>query len=90
MGYDAVAGTPIEYMPDDAEAVNEDWRLLADQLLPRPTLPIACTLSFNDEGLPLFPAVDMNSITATQLQEVFKLYFGQVWGESHSIAVTTT
>jgi hypothetical protein len=81
MGYDATAGTPIEYKPDNAEAVNEDWRLLADQLLPRTTLPIACTLSLNDEGLPLFPAVDMDSITTTQLQEVFKVYSGQVWGK---------
>jgi hypothetical protein len=82
VGFDAAANTPIEYKDENGDTDDKDWRLLADQLLPRVAPPIACDFLLTSEGLPLFPSVDMNSVTAAQLQEILKIYFSQVWGES--------
>ncbi|KAF6742857.1 hypothetical protein DFP72DRAFT_1103214 [Ephemerocybe angulata] len=77
-GYDALTDEALSFVPDDNEQRADEWRVLADRLLPRRPEPSA-KLPTDATGAPVFPSVDLLAVSAAQLQEYFTQYFNELW-----------
>ncbi|KAF6754629.1 hypothetical protein DFP72DRAFT_848034 [Ephemerocybe angulata] len=83
VGYDASKDKEIEVLLEDDEEEKADWCELADGLLPKALkeeIPsISCKFPKSENGDILFPPVDLDMITAQQLQELLDVYFRRLW-----------
>ncbi|KAF6750176.1 hypothetical protein DFP72DRAFT_1072517 [Ephemerocybe angulata] len=83
LGYDASKDKEIEVLLEDDEEEKADWCELADGLLPKvlkKEVPsISCKFPKNENGDILFPPVDLDMVTAQQLQELLDVYFRLLW-----------
>ncbi|KAF6743908.1 hypothetical protein DFP72DRAFT_858164 [Ephemerocybe angulata] len=86
VGYDASKDTEIEVQLEDDEEEKADWCALADGVLPKvlkEEIPsISCKFPKNKDGEILFPPVDLDMVTAQQLQELLDMYFRRLWEEA--------
>ncbi|KAF6755863.1 hypothetical protein DFP72DRAFT_847120 [Ephemerocybe angulata] len=80
-GYDALTDQALSFVPDDNEQQVDEWRVLADRLLPRCPEPSA-KLPTDATGAPIFPSVDLLAVSGAQLQGYFTQYFNELWDQT--------
>ncbi|KAF6746619.1 hypothetical protein DFP72DRAFT_1050666 [Ephemerocybe angulata] len=80
-GYDALSDEVLSFVPDDNKQREDEWRVLADQLIPRRPEPNV-KLPTDATGAPIFPSVDLLAVSAAQLQEHFIQYFNELWDQT--------
>ncbi|KAH6874859.1 hypothetical protein BKA70DRAFT_1449188 [Coprinopsis sp. MPI-PUGE-AT-0042] len=84
-GYDSENSEPIAHVPVKMEA--DAWVRDADAILPRVEPPMP-DLPINDEGLPIWPFVNLPQTSLGQIAAIVKQYIDAVW--FHAVAHSAT
>ncbi|CAA7263852.1 unnamed protein product [Cyclocybe aegerita] len=79
-GFNSTTGTFIEYQID-SEELTESWTKTADRYLP--CSKSSSPLAYNEDGMPLFPAIDTRSLNLNEMIRILEDYFIQVWAHIH-------
>ncbi|KAH6914270.1 hypothetical protein BKA70DRAFT_1421053 [Coprinopsis sp. MPI-PUGE-AT-0042] len=75
-GFDSSTSKPITYSPPMEDA--DDWQIEADCIIPRIKLPMP-DLPLGDNGLPLWPLINIHETSITQLESIVNHYVDAVW-----------
>ncbi|KAJ3495981.1 hypothetical protein NLJ89_g10546 [Agrocybe chaxingu] len=80
VGYDSTTNQSLALKPRNYDAQASAWVSGADSVLPRKiNKPTLDPLPSNNDGLPLFPRVEIKSVTPSQLVGLLDVYFQAVW-----------
>ncbi|KAH6902227.1 hypothetical protein BKA70DRAFT_1435386 [Coprinopsis sp. MPI-PUGE-AT-0042] len=80
IGYDAAKKEPILYSPSEFEAQeqSEEWQDEANYIIPR-VKPPPPELPTDSNGLPMWPHIDLEQSTVSQVSDIVQCYIDAVW-----------
>ncbi|KAF8965363.1 hypothetical protein BDZ97DRAFT_1757208 [Flammula alnicola] len=83
-GQNLVTGKEILNELKDQDKWRDTWKAHADILLPRKPAAVVNNIPMNEDGIPVFPNVNLTTASAVQLVQVLQDYFTVIWESSFS------